>query len=66
MTRLFIGSEGTLGVITEVQLRLYPLPEAISSAVCGFETVEARCLPWSRYYRAGSLLLVVNCWMTTR
>lgn len=40
LTRLFIGSEGTLGVITEVQLRLYPLPEAISSAVCGFETVE--------------------------
>jgi D-lactate dehydrogenase (cytochrome) len=40
LTRLFIGSEGTLGVITEVQLRVYPLPEAISSAVCGFESVE--------------------------
>jgi D-lactate dehydrogenase (cytochrome) len=40
LTRLMIGSEGTLGVITEIQLRLYPLPEAISSAVCGFESVE--------------------------
>ena len=40
LTRLFIGSEGTLGVITEVQLRVYPLPEAISSAVCGFASVE--------------------------
>jgi D-lactate dehydrogenase (cytochrome) len=40
LTRLMIGSEGTLGVITELQLRLRPLPEAISSAVCAFETVE--------------------------
>jgi D-lactate dehydrogenase (cytochrome) len=40
LTRLFIGSEGTLGVITEIQLRVYPLPEAISAAVCGFETVD--------------------------
>jgi D-lactate dehydrogenase (cytochrome) len=40
LTRLMIGSEGTLGVITELQLRLRPLPEAISSAVCGFETLE--------------------------
>lgn len=40
LTRMMIGSEGTLGVITEVQLKLHPLPEAISSAVCGFETVQ--------------------------
>ncbi len=40
LTRLFVGSEGTLGVITEIQLRLYGIPEAISSAVCSFETLE--------------------------
>ncbi len=40
LTRLLVGSEGTLGVITEVQLRLFGIPEAISSAVCQFETLE--------------------------
>jgi D-lactate dehydrogenase (cytochrome) len=39
LTRLMIGAEGTLGIITEVTLRLHGVPEAISSAVCGFATL---------------------------
>src|SRR5206468_2738385 len=40
LTRLYVGAEGTLGVITEIQLRLYGVPEAISACICQFDTLE--------------------------
>src|SRR5438067_13897637 len=43
LTRLLVGSEGTLGIITELTLRLHGIPEAIAGGVCPFETVEGAC-----------------------
>ncbi len=43
LTRLMVGSEGTLGIITELTLRLHGIPENISSGICQFETVEDAC-----------------------
>ncbi|RED49706.1 FAD-binding oxidoreductase [Aestuariispira insulae] len=41
LTRLFVGSEGTLGIVTEIQLRLYGIPESITSAVCQYPDLES-------------------------
>jgi len=60
LTRLMIGSEGTLGVITEITLRLAGIPEAISAGVCPFPSVEAACNAYSKLTLPESPLLFLE------
>ena len=43
LTRLFVGAEGTLGIVTQITLKLFGIPEAISGGICPFPSVEAAC-----------------------
>ena len=49
LTNLFIGSEGTLGIISEIQLRLNPIPESIMSAICQFENLNRSSICSTNY-----------------
>jgi D-lactate dehydrogenase (cytochrome) len=59
LTNLFIGSEGTLGVITELTLRLHPIPEYVAVARAAFPSVEAACSAAATIVAAG--VLVTRC-----
>lgn len=59
LTNLFVGSEGTLGVITELTLRLHPIPEFVVVARAAFPTVEAACRAAAAMIGAG--VLVTRC-----
>jgi D-lactate dehydrogenase (cytochrome) len=53
LTRLYVGSEGTLGIITEVRLRLHPIPESIASAVCAFDSLSGAVLTVRELIQSG-------------
>jgi D-lactate dehydrogenase (cytochrome) len=60
LTRLIVGAEGTLGVVTEMTLKLQAIPEAISAGVCAFPTVQAACGAAIAAIQAGILVARVE------
>ena len=66
LTRLLIGSEGTLGVITELTVKLQGIPEMIAGGICSFPSIKAACQAVIQTFNMEYRWLGLNCWMSCR
>ena len=62
LTHLLVGSEGTLGIITEATLRLHGIPETIASAVCAFDGLDGAVQTTMETIQSGIPIARLNCW----